>query len=105
MIKVRKLKNGVRMVMDEIPYVQSVSMGIWVRAGARDEQPKLSGVSHFIEHMMFKGTEKRSAKDIAEDAERIAGVVEEHIKAKRKERLYSKNPLIDLGDDEEDDED
>lgn len=73
MIKVRKLKNGVRMVMDEIPYVQSVSMGIWVRAGARDEQPKLSGVSHFIEHMMFKGTEKRSAKDIAEDAERIAG--------------------------------
>lgn len=39
-----------------------------------------------------------------EDAERIAGVVEEHIKAKRKERLYSKNPLIDLGDDEEDDE-
>lgn len=73
MIKVKDLKCGIRMVLEEIPYVQSVSMGIWVRAGARDESRELSGVSHFIEHMMFKGTEKRTAKQIAEDADRISG--------------------------------
>ena len=73
MIKVKNLKCGIRMVLEEIPYVQSVSLGIWVRAGARDESRELSGVSHFIEHMMFKGTEKRTAKEIAEDTDRIAG--------------------------------
>ena len=73
MIKVKNLKCGIRMVLEEIPYVQSVSLGIWVRAGARDESRELSGVSHFIEHMMFKGTEKRTAKEIAEDTDRISG--------------------------------
>ncbi len=73
MVKIKNLRCGVKMVLEEIPYVQSVSMGIWVRAGARDESKELSGVSHFIEHMMFKGTEKRTAKEIAEDADRISG--------------------------------
>lgn len=73
MIKIKRLKNGIRMVTEEIEHVQSVSIGIWVKAGARDETPELSGVSHFIEHMMFKGTENRSAKQIAEDADKIAG--------------------------------
>lgn len=61
------------MVMEEIPYVQSVSVGIWVKAGSVDETAKNSGISHFIEHMLFKGTEKRSAKMIAEDVDRIGG--------------------------------
>ncbi|MBQ3122685.1 MAG: insulinase family protein [Firmicutes bacterium] len=73
MINIRRLSNGIRMVTEKIDHVQSVSIGIWVRAGARDEEPVVSGVSHFIEHMMFKGTEKRSAKQIAEDADKIAG--------------------------------
>lgn len=73
MINIKRLSNGIRMVTEQIPHVQSVSIGIWVKAGARDERPEISGVSHFIEHMMFKGTGKRSAKDIAEDADKIAG--------------------------------
>jgi len=59
--------------MEEIPYVQSVSVGIWVKAGSVDETPKNSGISHFIEHMLFKGTENRSAKKIAEDVDKIGG--------------------------------
>ncbi len=73
MINIRRLENGIRIVTEKIEHVQSVSIGIWVRAGARDETPELSGVSHFIEHMMFKGTQTRSAKQIAEDADKIAG--------------------------------
>ena len=73
MIKIRTLDCGVRMAMEEIPYVQSVSMGIWVNAGASDESAKISGVSHFIEHMMFKGTTNRTAKQIAEETDKIAG--------------------------------
>jgi predicted Zn-dependent peptidase len=61
--------------MEEIPYVQSVSVGIWVKAGSVDETAKNSGISHFIEHMLFKGTENRSAKQIAEDVDKIGGQI------------------------------
>ncbi|HQC82533.1 MAG TPA: pitrilysin family protein [Bacillota bacterium] len=73
MIVNRTLSNGIRMVMEKLPAVQSVSIGIWVKAGSVDEKPANSGISHLIEHMMFKGTEKRSAKKIAEDVDRIGG--------------------------------
>lgn len=73
MIKSRTLDCGIRIVMEDIPYVKSVALGIFVRAGAIDETEKYAGVSHFIEHMMFKGTEKRTAKEIAEEVDRIAG--------------------------------
>jgi len=75
MIKSRTLDCGVRMIMEEIPYVQSVAIGIWVRAGSVDESKKNSGISHYIEHMMFKGTDKRSAKAIAEDVDKIGGQI------------------------------
>lgn len=75
MIETRKLDCGIRIVMEKIPYVQSVALGIWAKAGAVDEISSNSGVSHFIEHMMFKGTEKRSAKKIAEDVDRIGGQI------------------------------
>jgi predicted Zn-dependent peptidase len=75
MIINKKLNCGVRIVMEEIPYVQSVSIGIWVKAGSVDETAKNSGVSHFIEHMLFKGTENRSAKKIAEDVDKIGGQI------------------------------
>ncbi len=74
-IKVRKLDCGVRVVMEKIDYVQSASFGVWVRAGAVNETEKNAGVSHFIEHMMFKGTEKRNARQIAEDIDRIGGQI------------------------------
>jgi predicted Zn-dependent peptidase len=71
MIKKKTLQNGTRMIMEKIPSVESVSVGIWVRTGSVDETSDNLGISHLIEHMMFKGTEKRSAKQIAEDFDRI----------------------------------
>lgn len=74
-IEIKKLNCGVRVVMEKIDYVQSASFGIWVRAGAVNENEKNAGVSHFIEHMMFKGTETRNARMIAEDIDRIGGQI------------------------------
>jgi len=73
MIETIKLNSGINMVMEKIPYVKSVSVGIWVRAGSADESDDDSGISHFIEHMMFKGTRSRSTKKIAEDVDKIGG--------------------------------
>lgn len=73
MIEIRELDNGVRVVMENIPYVKSAALGIWVRTGAVDETPDNSGISHFVEHMMFKGTKKRSAKEIAEEVDSLGG--------------------------------
>jgi len=73
MFKKETLANGVRIVTEEIPYVRSVSIGIWVGAGSRDEDENNNGVAHFIEHMMFKGTAKRTAKDIAETLDAVGG--------------------------------
>lgn len=75
MIITRELNSKVRVVMEQIPYVQSVAIGIWVKTGAVDETPKYAGISHFIEHMMFKGTENRSAKEIAADIDKIGGQI------------------------------
>ena len=75
MIQYRKLDSGITLVMEKITYLQSVAMGIWVKAGSVDETEKYSGISHFVEHMSFKGTEKRSAKAIAEDVDRIGGQI------------------------------
>ncbi len=74
-ISIRTLPGGVRVVMEPIPYVQSVALGIWVRAGAVDEDPRYAGVSHYIEHMLFKGTKTRSARDIAAEIDRIGGQI------------------------------
>ena len=73
MIINKTLNCGIRIIMEEIPYVQSISVGIWVKTGSVDETAKNSGISHFIEHMLFKGTENRSAKKIAEDVDKIGG--------------------------------
>ena len=71
MVKKKTLHNGTRMIMEKIPSVQSVSVGIWVKTGSIDEKPENEGISHLIEHMFFKGTKERSAKKIAEDFDRI----------------------------------
>lgn len=73
MFKKETLPNGVRIITEEISHVRSVAIGLWVGAGTRDEQDNNGGISHFIEHMFFKGTEKRSAKDLAEALEAVGG--------------------------------
>lgn len=73
MLQTQVLDNGVTIITEEIPYVRSVSIGFWVGAGSRHEDPTLGGVSHFIEHMLFKGTERRSAKEIANTIDAIGG--------------------------------
>lgn len=72
-IRIKKLDCGVRVVTEKINHVNSAAIGIWVRNGAVDEYKEVAGISHFIEHMMFKGTKKRSARQIAEDIDKIGG--------------------------------
>ena len=67
------LKNGVRILTKAMAHVRSVSMGVWVNVGARDEAVSESGLSHFIEHMNFKGTRKRTAFQIAKEFDAIGG--------------------------------
>jgi predicted Zn-dependent peptidase len=67
------LDNGIRILTHKMPHTRSVSMGVWVNVGARDETPDQSGLSHFIEHMIFKGTRKRSAFQIAKEFDAIGG--------------------------------
>lgn len=70
-----KLANGVRIITETLPESRSVSMGIWILAGSRNETNEKQGISHLMEHMMFKGTEKRTAKEIAEAFDSIGGDV------------------------------
>lgn len=72
-IQVTTLKNGLRVVTDTIPHVETASLGIWVKAGTRNETQDINGVAHFLEHMAFKGTERHTAKDIAEKIEAVGG--------------------------------
>src|SRR5213080_558871 len=67
------LPNGLRILTESIPAMRSVSVGVWVGIGSRDETPALSGVSHFLEHLLFKGTERRSALDISAQIEAVGG--------------------------------
>lgn len=67
------LANGIRVVSEEIPFVRSVSVGLWVDTGSRDESASLNGISHFVEHMVFKGTEQRSIAEIARSLESVGG--------------------------------
>ncbi|MFD1705925.1 M16 family metallopeptidase [Siminovitchia sediminis] len=75
MIKKYTCQNGVRVVLEKIPSVRSVAIGIWVGTGSRDENPVNNGISHFLEHMFFKGTETRNAKELAEAFDSIGGQV------------------------------
>jgi predicted Zn-dependent peptidase len=67
------LGNGIRVVSETLPKSRSVSIGVWVKVGSRHEPAELGGVSHFIEHMFFKGTARRSAKDIAIEMDSLGG--------------------------------
>jgi predicted Zn-dependent peptidase len=67
------LPNGVRVVTERMPHVRSISVGVWIGTGSREESEQQTGISHFIEHMVFKGTKKRSAEQIARSVDSIGG--------------------------------
>lgn len=73
MIQKTVFDNGVTLLTEDVPHVRSVAVGVWVNVGSRDEELEVSGISHFIEHLMFKGTEKRTAKQIAEELDAVGG--------------------------------
>lgn len=75
MIRNDQLNNGMRFVSEQIEHVRSIALGIWVKSGSRYENDSNNGVSHFIEHMMFKGTDHRSAKQLAEEMDRVGGQI------------------------------
>jgi predicted Zn-dependent peptidase len=68
-----RLSSGLRVVTESLPASRSVTVGAWVGSGARDESPERSGASHFLEHLLFKGTDRRSAREIAEAVESVGG--------------------------------
>ncbi|MGO9125657.1 MAG: M16 family metallopeptidase [Terriglobales bacterium] len=67
------LPNGLTIITEQMQHLRSVSIGIWIKSGSRDEDPQWNGISHFIEHMVFKGTKHRSAEDIARQVDSIGG--------------------------------
>ncbi len=75
MYKKHILDNGLRIVTEHIPYVKSISIGVWIETGSKMESSEENGISHFIEHMLFKGTKTRSAKDIAETIDAVGGQI------------------------------
>ncbi|MEX2641893.1 MAG: pitrilysin family protein [Acetobacterales bacterium] len=87
------LPNGIRVVTREMPQVESVSLGLWVHVGTRDEAPEVNGVSHLLEHMAFKGTRRRTARSIAEEIEAVGG----HLNAytSREHTAYYAKVLVD----------
>lgn len=73
MISSWNLSSGAKLVVEEIPYLKSAAVGVYIKVGSRNESPAIAGASHFIEHMLFKGTEQRSARQIAETFEGMGG--------------------------------
>ncbi len=73
MIRTSRLASGIRLVTESMPDVASASVGIWVGTGSRDETESEAGISHFLEHLLFKGTESRSAREIAEAIDAVGG--------------------------------
>ena len=72
-VRITQLDSGLTVATERVPWARSVATGVWVGVGARDEPADLSGVSHFLEHLLFKGTEERSAREISATIERVGG--------------------------------
>ncbi|MBN9565886.1 MAG: insulinase family protein, partial [Alphaproteobacteria bacterium] len=69
------LSNGLKIVVDPIKTVETASIGVWVKIGTRNEPAHVNGISHFLEHMAFKGTSTRSAQQIVEEIEAVGGYI------------------------------
>ncbi|MEA2980635.1 MAG: hypothetical protein QOF09_2458 [Alphaproteobacteria bacterium] len=72
-VEVTRLPSGLTVVTDSMPHLQTASLGVWVGSGSRDEEPNEHGISHLLEHMAFKGTKRRTARQIAEEIEQVGG--------------------------------
>src|SRR5688572_21225922 len=72
-VRSTRLSNGITILTEHMPGLRSVTAGIWVRRGSRHEAPELNGICHFIEHAVFKGTNRRTARDIAIESDRLGG--------------------------------
>ena len=74
-VRTTRLDNGIRVVTEAVDALASAALGIWIENGSRHEPRSKNGISHFIEHMLFKGTERRSAFDIADEIESLGGSI------------------------------
>ncbi|MBN2354474.1 insulinase family protein [candidate division KSB1 bacterium] len=72
-VRISHLPSGIRVISDSMPHVRSVAVGIWIRCGSAYETAETNGISHFMEHMLFKGTRKRNAREIAQSLESVGG--------------------------------
>lgn len=95
-VRVTTLDNGLRVVTDYMDSVQSVSLGAWIEVGARHEKPEINGISHFLEHMAFKGTTTRSAQDLAEEIENVGGHINAYT-SRENTAYYAKVLKEDVG--------
>ncbi len=94
-IERRRLASGLRLVTERMPEARSLSLGVWAGVGARDEPAELAGVSHFLEHLLFKGTPTRSARQIAEAVEAVGGEMNAYT-AKEYTAYYLRLPAEEL---------
>ncbi|MAR79045.1 MAG: peptidase M16 [Rhodospirillaceae bacterium] len=104
-IEVTKLKNGIRVVSEKDNHFDTISVGIWVDVGSRNESEGLNGISHLLEHMAFKGTKNRNAKQIVQEIENVGGYFNAYtsrentayyIKILKKDLMLAVNILIDI---------
>src|ERR1700752_2872123 len=72
-IRRQKLPNGLTVITEQMQHIRSASLGVWLQTGSRDEDSESNGISHFIEHMVFKGTKHRTAEEIARQVDSIGG--------------------------------
>jgi predicted Zn-dependent peptidase len=82
-INITRLDNGLRVVTEHMTGVSSASLGLWVEAGSRSEKEQENGVAHFLEHMAFKGTSKRSAQQISSEIESVGGYLNAYTSRER----------------------
>ncbi|MFZ0767022.1 MAG: pitrilysin family protein, partial [Bradyrhizobium sp.] len=72
-VEVTKLPSGLTVITDTMPHLQTAALGVWAGVGGRDEKPSEHGISHLLEHMAFKGTTRRSSREIVEEIEAVGG--------------------------------
>src|SRR5260370_19405788 len=72
-VNVTKLASGLTVITDSMPHLETAALGVWAGAGGRDEKPNEHGISHLLEHMAFKGTARRSSREIVEEIEAVGG--------------------------------
>src|SRR5256885_15981061 len=83
-IRRQKLPNGLTIITEQMQLIRSASIGVWLQTGSRDEDAQWNGISHFIEHMVFKGTKSRTAEEIARQVDSIGGEMEAFTPQERK---------------------